>query len=529
MKKLPLIFRPGWTDKKDEILDLRRRFYAIIFESLIITQNLEEVLQHIQIFEICCLEFHTVSFQNMLLAKILNQIALSSKVKRLFVKDCTLLVGAKNIASSELKDLSSLVFINSDWRLLEFLRATKVNELKLMHTTFSQSDGEHLENFLLNQTKLDKLAISVQQSEIFKVLKNEADKDYSFKLKKLALSFKYSGDDRSIDEDIVALLNNHQTTLQELETKRKLGETITEAIIRNLRISRLCIEGTNLPSAPLFYNAIPKNKFLKNLVITGELSSLDAAQGLLSRYDQIESLSIMDIASNIVSDLMLFAANNLKRLRHMWIPKLSANTPELPIATLKSFHVEFVEDINEWRAFVVHNPSLEKISIKWITPLGSPNYETLNIVTTSLRGLKQMTFGPNFQPSRRMLEMINLHCPDFQILQCFLAQDQVQIASLGSMKVHQFGPQVAAAIFPKKPMMWDVEEREFYFDVDQNDSDDDDEDDRNGFSENSDMEEDEFSDDGDDDFDDDLSEYEDEYMEQNYPGGHWVLNRMFPG
>lgn len=383
------------------------------------------------------------------------------RLEKLIVSES--LVQIDDIRESSLKKLNSLVFISSDWKFLDFLTEseTQVRELKITTRSYNKTDHEKFENFLELQESLEELAIRVSQGDIYKSI---AKVESKFKLKKLAVDFKYWGDDPSVDENFINFLKTHQESLKDLETEKDLSEKVIDFIMKDLKLTRLIIDASRLPNTPLFYNAIRPNKHLKKLVIVGELNSFDVARGLLYIYPSIEKLVINNWKEEIINDVIVFMANNLKNLRHLEIPSLTADTPELAIPSLKTFHVNYVDDVAQYQTFLMNNPSVETLIVKWSPNKENPifTYEILNAITLRLQKLQHVKFGEYFKPTQRILEMMKRNCPNLRLLEIFNSStENLEInpnLNLGRIKVIYYHHSEAKNVFSVEPTMWEVED-----------------------------------------------------------------------
>lgn len=458
MKKLPLIIRNDWYSKSDDIQKLRRHFHTIILDSFTLTHpRLAKVFETIGA-NVRHFELDEITISHHSFSKILSSMP---KMEKMIISESNVQSdAAADIRESGLKKIDSLVMIKSDWQFLNYLTEseTQVRELKVTTRNYAKSDHDIFEEFLAAQDILEDLAIRVAQGDIYKSL---AKVDGKFKLKKLAIDFKYWGDDPSVDEDFIKFLKNHQSTLQDLETEKSLSEKVSEFVMKELKLKRLIIDATRLPRTPLFYNAIRQNKHLKTLLIEGELNNFDVVRGLLYLYPTIKRLVINSWREEIVNDVIVFIANNLKNLRCLEIPSLTADTPELAVPSLKTFHVDFVNDVAQYQTFLMNNPSLETIIVKW-----TPNevvlftYEVLNAITLRLQNLRHVKFGESFKPTHRILEMMRRNCQNLQLIEIFDGSPENQRnanLNLGSTKVIYYPRDAAKNMFKIEQTMWEVE------------------------------------------------------------------------
>lgn len=460
MRKLPLIFRYNWEQKEAEIKSLKRHFHSIILDSIRISdKKLFKILKGIgayaRYFELDEVIVEHSSFKDILSSlKMLEKLTIAEssideKIKK--IKDCSI------------PTLKSLVIIRSDWRFLSFFNpsTTQIKELKLASSSFNESDSDLFESFLSKQENLEGLAINVRQGDIYKSLAKYKEKEFKFKLKTLSVDFKYWADDSSVDAAFIKFLANQQTTLENLETFKHLSDIIVEFIMKNLRLKRLIIDAVRLPQRPLFYNSIRPNKFMRTLIINGDLDRFDVLNGLLHVYQSSQKLVISSWHNEIINESLIFIANNLKSLNYLEIPTLTADAPELPIPSLKALHVDFVDEVANWQAFCVNNPSIETLSVKWLTNRNTFTYEVIDTITTQMQNLKHIKFGAYFNPTMRVIELLNRNCQNLQTLEVF-AENAGELENNSSMdhgkfKVIYYPPEAVITVFKEEPNMWTEE------------------------------------------------------------------------
>lgn len=452
MRKLPLIFRDDWQQKEKEIEGLIRQFHTIILDKIVIQDTkLAEIMGKVG-GHTRHLELEKVRVINRSLSDIISGMKILEKVSLLSckLKEC-------EIQACTLQQLKSLVLLKTDWDFLNLFCNTQVRELKIGSQDSNEKSATII-SFLARQEKLETLAVCSLSCDIFKTLASASPKNL-FKLRKLAVVYKFLGNDSTTDDAFITLLKRHQPTLEDLETHRRLSPSIIEFIMSGLKLKRLMIDGGQLPTKPLFYNAMRPNIFLKNLVVTGKLDNIDSARGLLYIYQHIENLVITSWSTQIINDTTIFIANTCKKLRYLEIPTLTVDTPELPIPSLKTLHVDFVDNVAEWEHFCVSNPSIENLTVKWLGNQDAFSYEVIDRVTREMPNLQHIKFGAYFRPTARILEMMRRNCPSLKLLEVF-ADDPNAFRSNSScgFKVNFYPNDAVTFVFKEEPSMWDESE-----------------------------------------------------------------------
>lgn len=455
MRKLPLCIKSNYGQKQLELNSLTRHFHSIIFDSLSISDNklvgiLNKIGSRVRHIELDEVVIEHESFNNILgCFKMLEKI--------IFIKT-SIDKKVKKITGSSLVALKTLVIIRSHLRLFDYFSTsnTQVKELKISLATYTELDSETFEKFLSKQTTLDTLALRSHQGEVYKSLAKFNEKE--FKLKNLHVDFKYWGCDSTVDDAFVTFLTSHQETLENLETCKTLSEKCLEFIMRNLKIKRLIIDASNLPKRPLVYDAIRPNKHLETLIITGQLNHFEVVRGLLHIYRSVQKLIISNWNSELINDSLIFIGNNLLNLNYLEIPTLTSDTPELSIPSLKTFHTDFVEEVGEWQTFCVNNPTIETLSVKWLTNRDTFTYAVIDAITSSLRNLKHIKFGAYFNPTMRIIQLMSRNCQNLRTLEVF-AENANELENNsgmnnGKVKVIYYPPEAVISVFKVEPTLW---------------------------------------------------------------------------
>lgn len=477
MRKLPLIFHMNWEQKEKEVSGLARKHNRIILDTVKINSSklfkvLSKVGLHARHLELDEVEVSHSSFKDILrIMKNLETLSIS--------ESC--MINSEDFEAQEpspnVHHLKSLIMLKSSWKFFRLFYDLRVSELKIMSKNFEVSDREPFEMFLLHQSELESLAIQVQQGDFYRSFTRFESIGYPFKLKKLCVDYKYWGDDSLVDDCLVAFLKSQNSTLEVLETRRNLSDKISETIFKHLKVKRLMTSCSNMSTSPLFYNAIRPNPHLKSLIVTGELNKLEVVRGMLHMYQGINKLIIKDWVDEVINEVILLIANNLKHLNYLEVPSLTLDVPELPIPNLKTFRVDFVENVQQWQTICINNPSIEHLSVKWLTNRNIFTYEVLNAVSLRLPNLKRITFGAYFNPTVRILTALNRNCPKLEKIEVLADNSSHETvksnvnADAGRVKVTFFPHAAANSLFKDEETMWDDVEKSCVLESDDSDVD----------------------------------------------------------
>lgn len=448
MRKLPLIFRSDWELKEKEISNLCRKFHTIVLDSITVNNSklskvISKVGTHARILEINQVLVAHESF-----GKILSS---SKNLEKIIIKDGRIEKSAiKNINSTGLSSLKLFVLFNSDYNFFNYLIAfkTQVHELKIVDQKFLHAKATIFEDLM------EKI-------------------NYQFRLTKLSLDFNSHLLHASLVNAVIQFLNHNRDTLVELETKNFICQEILESIMKDLKIERLAVDSRRMPVRPLFYNAISSNRYLKKLKIDGELDNLEVSRGLFYMYPEVKKLIIRGWTDEIINDVLANIAISFKHLEYLEVPDLTEDFPEVLIETLKTFNVLFIDNIMQWQAFVLNNPSIVKLSVKYLKHNESFTYEIIDAVTRCLKNLEHVIFGMNCKLTTRTLKMMSRNAPKLRLVELFNEDpnEPLKNTSFGNLKVVYFSQETSTSVFQEEEILSSLSE--LYAEVPDSQSEDD--------------------------------------------------------
>lgn len=451
-----------------ELSNLCRNFHTIILRSVTLDKKLAKIIEkigsHVRITEMERTKVIHKSFE-----KMLSSMKMLEKIK---FEDCKIENGIlKNIKPCS-NSVKSLIINRSDLYYLKYFSASssQVRQLMIIGKIFFDTSANIFEDFLKKQTILEALAVRVVNGDIFKSLAKFKENKYQFKIKKLSIDYNRWGDNASIDEAFIEFLKFNRSTLEELETEKTLSEKILEFVMKNLKLEKLIIDGTRLPTSPLVYNSKP-NSHLKTLTIEGALENLEVARGLFHVYPKVNKLIIKGWKDEIVNEIIINIANSLKFIQYLEVPHLNFEPPELPIESLKTFHVDFVDEVTNWQAFVMNNPSLEKLSVKWLTNGNTFTYEIIDAITRRLQNLEHVRFGAYFNATPRILEMMSQNAPKLRLVELFVDNPDERLVNttFGNLQVIYHPHAAILLMFEEETTLWSKEENLVISDEESND------------------------------------------------------------
>lgn len=335
------------------------------------------------------------------------------------------------------------------------------------------SGQHHLETMALRNINDDIENSNMFESDISKII--------SFKLKKLSIDI--FGEEVSI-EFLRAFLQKHEDSLEDLEIGKCFGEPIYEFCFTRFRnLKRLTINADKIPPLSRFYDRLRPNITVKKLIIRGKLKELTTKE-LFGQFPNIETLVINEQnpdneEMNMSNELMIFMSNNLNNLKNLVIPKLPLNVvaDTLKFPTLKSFHVERLIQKTDWTTFIQSNPTIEKLSFRWMM---FPNIITdveYEIISTSLPNLQHLTLGSGITDYKGTLTNIAQNCRSLKVLEMMNYMDNslnpmevLNQRDRDGLRISFYTYETDKLTFPEEVHLWSNEMKRQLFDTDGDDS-----------------------------------------------------------
>lgn len=361
-------------------------------------------------------------------------------------------------------------FLNSE---LKCLKIKSNNDVKTEYLTAFLSVQPHLETMALRNINDD-----IENSNLFEI---DISKNIRFKLKQLSIDI--FGEDVSVDY-LTAFLQKHEDSLEDLEIGKNFGDAIYEFSFTRFRnLKRLTINADKIPTDNRFYSRLRPNLSIKKLIIRGKLKQFTTKE-LFGQFPNIETLVIKEQnpdneEMNMSNELMIYMSNNLNNLKHLVIPKLPldvvADTLKFP--ALKSFHVERMIQKTDWTTFIQSNPTIERLSFRWMM---FPNIITdveYEIIAKSLLNLQHLTLGSGITDYKGTLTNIALNCRSLKVLQMMNYLDSsvkpMEVLSQRDkegLRISFYTYETDKLTFPEEIHLWSNEMKRQLFDIDGDDS-----------------------------------------------------------
>lgn len=264
MRKLPLKLNRNWKEKREELATSHRRFHSVSMSSVKIKSNILEFTQE-KLFHVRLFEMFDCSVAHKSLGNLLNLMPFIEKVivDHCIIADCAI----AHCEPFSLPTLETLAVVGELTILEHFIQCnTQVGELMVHNNRIDDSEATILGNFLSNQMNLTTLVLNVN-GQAYRTL-GECKHNIKYHLKKLSVGFVYWGRDSSADDAFIMFLASQEATLSHLEISGNLCEKIFVFLMRNMKLTRLIINGYALPLRPMVYNVISPNRHQERLCIS---------------------------------------------------------------------------------------------------------------------------------------------------------------------------------------------------------------------------------------------------------------------
>ena len=340
----------------------------------------------------------------------------NGKLDKLVIGDC---FKPRFRDPSTLNSLRSLSVTNSSWSILHmFPQCKNIIELKISAPSNKKvnlvNDRKHLAALMTGQEKLETLIITN-----YFPMDDNAVIDAKYNLKQLSVQQYGNLSCAQVKSNacLLQIMNRHKNTLENLEICVN-GENFMEFIMKNLKVRRLFIAYDLLPKKFQILERIQPNLHLKKLIIDREIKNTQALQGLFRTYPRIESLIIKDWKPDVINEVLIDAAGVLKSLTFLRIPRLTIDTPNAPMPSLRTFNVDYLDEIENFLAFCLNIPSIEILFIGKL-PFKPFTIGNIQIMSSRLPQLRHIIFGGEFQLKSEMLDILSSNCSKLRLIEMF--------------------------------------------------------------------------------------------------------------
>lgn len=459
MKKIPLMIDPSRIGVDHSKLGyakrLQRKYHAMIITDVRVTCNflkpIKTQFSNLSVLELADVDQTAASWRTLLSElKVIERITLFKCTLQSFKKSFKAGVEIK-VSLPTLKYISML---KTDFNYFEYIGETSCEELKIKNRTFEPTDVVPFFPFMKLQNNLTRLACCVNDILFYKMLLNDEENTYKFRLKKLNIAYK-NGTDSTFTQSLLDIFEQHKESLEVLEVDNRLNDTAYEYIFRKLKLKSLTLPAYCLPKQSVdFYNALGQNSHLKKLILTDDFNSQVAAQGLFGVYCNVEDLTIKNWTTEAANEILVAIIQNLSKIKTLKMPFLVENITEMPMPSLKSLTIERVSLMEEFHEFLLNHVNLEKLAIKWIEP---DINDVMQDAAVRLKKLQHVIFGDGFHPSATTIMALKQNCPDLHTLETSDFDDNspiLPVEEINGLRLYQYKRESVPLVFPPDEGMW---------------------------------------------------------------------------
>lgn len=321
--------------------------------------------------------------------------------------------------------LKRLELVQVDHRLLNLLSNVQVISLEIIDAN-NRTDTESLVKFIAFQKKLNCLTIEnlTEGSSMFDGMfdANES-KNFKFKLKRLSTLFSHIRNIEKFEVNFISFLKPHVDSLRKVRVEGSLSPKVLKYMIAKLNIvEELEVNVNELPQESSFYDSLKQNRSLKTLRLNGTItrSNLYAFKGIISHYQNIRKISLADTDKFVSNDVFQLMSSRLTNLNHICLLNLHESfTPNVIFSALKHFSIRILNEVDQWKAFVTANDSIESLKVGWIKRDQFTSATISEI--TSLPKLMHLKFGGRFIASKRIYDVIKCDYKKIRVLEFMVA------------------------------------------------------------------------------------------------------------
>ena len=412
MKRMPLIVKRQKLDDLINPIEFTRKYHTIKVDAFLRTREITKIDRFLKLtdgsYKVYCLDrMTTIQYNNYMDIRMRNALNILMKVgkevRSLDIKHCSLnfdqiraiqtfeklevlklesctFTEPENFNIKNFKHLKSLVLNKEEFNVsfiycimiiifslfvlqwLESLGDAQLTSLKIHECT---TKSYSLMNYLYTQKKLKELELRFTDLGLEKITLDTIKK-IQFPLKKLSLWGAEWGLKNSSEDKLLTLLSNFVDTLEELELRGGLPDSVYVMIFNNFRKLRvLNINTSSAPRDKVFYHYVQLNLSVKKLTLYGEYKeNQQAIKGLVGNLPNVEELFVHEVVSE---EFLQFISRNLVKLKSLHVEKFTdENIKTCCIKSLKSLSIENAEKFwNEewWDSLFKAFPNIENFAV----------------------------------------------------------------------------------------------------------------------------------------------------------------------
>ena len=459
MKKLPLTIVNKSERNADELMHLKRCYSTILFDECRFSDG--QLFRSLEKFAPSAFYVNKVYIVDETLATCMD-----ANEKLAWPVIFKILSGQfRNVVAAPIPSLKSLSVTNSSWSVLQLLSSCKnFRQLAIKAPPKDwlnlENDTKYLTALMAGQEKLETLVIT----NYFPLdIDTVVDVEYNLKQLSVRHHAKLSRlGEIEANTRLIQIMERHKNTLENLEICVK-GEHFMAYIMKNLKVKRLYITASLLPTNLLNDGKVKPNLHLKKLIIGGQIKNIQPLNHLLENYPKIDSLIIKNWDEKIVNEALIIVSRNLSNLTFLHIPTVEVNETRIPLMpSLRTLHVDYLSGIDFFLEFCSSIPSIEHLAIRSFPPEAF-SVKNISLLSSRLFFLLTIKFGREFEIPVEMIDIFRKNCPRLPSIEIYTdKKNPKQNITRGKIEVVYFTKDLAERDSFNEKTLW--ERNQFYDD-----------------------------------------------------------------
>lgn len=359
---------------------------------------------------------------------------------------------------NDLNQLRTLVMYNNcelvNFHVFTQLAKVKLNTLKI--NSLSRMEEDHnLMRFLCTQDQLQNLALRgiFASNNVFSPMDGCR---INFKLKSLSLREFSSGPKYG---NVLKFLQQQKDNLVHFELGNYFTSDIYEFVFNRLiHLETLFLDVSGCPPQMDFYEFIPVKENPIKLRLRGELKNNELYAKILSLYPNVCDLRI---SSKVTLETLEYMRANLHNLTRISLHILPSGVPKnLTFPKLEVVHLDWLDHTIDWVHFLVSNPTIEVLSLKWSKNQFDTFGAALKTVCQNLPNLRILKIGTLMNIDMEKIRDIQTVCKNLDTVDIldenldFNYSDDGMMLKKNGFKFCAFTKKSMKVVFPLEDSVW---------------------------------------------------------------------------
>jgi hypothetical protein len=257
-----------------------------------------------------------------------------------------------------LTSLKSLIFEDSSWFFLRYIRCESLEQLVLNH---AKEKPEFFEDFMTSLPRLNELSINSEFDDLFCFLLKLMHK---LKLKKF--SIKRAAINESVTAALSRFLWTQMLSLEQLDLiLSSSDEAIYEFVMPYIKAKTIKLSSSSLPTSDSFYSMVPVKPSLETLELCNGEINTKVVKNLLAICT---GLVCMKLQAKVTCKMLQIISSTVPNLKHLHITqtdKACAESLYLDMMYLQTLRIEecFERETTDKTILHCYLPSLQRLEI----------------------------------------------------------------------------------------------------------------------------------------------------------------------